>query len=572
MVGAVTTLIVIVAVFLAYNANNGLPFVPVYRVSVEVPNAARMVKNNEVRIGGTRVGVVESIEPVHVSPNQLSGGVGNTSGESSLTGSSSSAGKSGDTCCVAALLGLKIDKSDGPIPQDSIFRVRYRSSFGLKYLEIVRGTGPPAPQGFVFDGLDDRGDCKLPTNPQTFASTEPKTARNGCFQHQTEFDAINNTFNTKTRTAARTNLVGYGDAFAGRGESLNEAFSALKPLFSNLRPVAKVLANPHTGLRQFIEALARTSRIVAPVASQQADFFTKAGIAFAAISQDPQALRDTISEGPPTLQEGINTLPAQRTFLSKFAELSRRLNPGVRQLRLALPDLNSAVRIGTPVLAKTPPMNRRLRHVFDALKTLVQDPNTKISLTRLKTTFDQASPLAQYVAPMQTVCNYWNYWFTYLTEHITERDSVGYQQRIVLVNAPQGGLHIAEPGVGNVDLPGQVQTPVNGYSGLQANGKAGLLPNPAQNGLFEPHTLPILHGNPYAPTGQPQFNGPDGTPDCQSGQTGYVLGQYLLPGQDPSNPAFAIPNIPGAQGLTNVYFDQNGDRTTRDSRIASHQP
>ena len=36
MVGAITTLIVIVAVFLAYNANNGLPFVPVYRVSVEL--------------------------------------------------------------------------------------------------------------------------------------------------------------------------------------------------------------------------------------------------------------------------------------------------------------------------------------------------------------------------------------------------------------------------------------------------------------------------------------------------------------------------------------------------------
>ncbi len=64
MVGAITTLIVIVAVFLAYNANNGLPFVPVYRVAVEVPNAARLVNNNEVRIGGNRVGVVESIEAV----------------------------------------------------------------------------------------------------------------------------------------------------------------------------------------------------------------------------------------------------------------------------------------------------------------------------------------------------------------------------------------------------------------------------------------------------------------------------------------------------------------------------
>ena len=62
MVGAITTLIVIVAVFLAYNANNGLPFVPTYKVSTILPNAARLGPNNEVRIGGNRVGVVESIE------------------------------------------------------------------------------------------------------------------------------------------------------------------------------------------------------------------------------------------------------------------------------------------------------------------------------------------------------------------------------------------------------------------------------------------------------------------------------------------------------------------------------
>ena len=56
MVGAVTVLIAIVAVFLAYNANKGLPFVPTYRVSVEVPNSARLRESNEIRIGGTRVG------------------------------------------------------------------------------------------------------------------------------------------------------------------------------------------------------------------------------------------------------------------------------------------------------------------------------------------------------------------------------------------------------------------------------------------------------------------------------------------------------------------------------------
>ena len=39
MVGSITVLIAVVAVFLAYNANSGLPFVPTYNVSAEVPSA-----------------------------------------------------------------------------------------------------------------------------------------------------------------------------------------------------------------------------------------------------------------------------------------------------------------------------------------------------------------------------------------------------------------------------------------------------------------------------------------------------------------------------------------------------
>src|SRR5438067_1904705 len=100
MVGAITTLIVIVAVFLAYNASNGLPFVPVYRISAILPNAARLSPNNEVRIGGSRVGVVESIEPVINKEN----------------------GK------TAAKLNLKLDKSVQPLPADTHVRVRYKSS------------------------------------------------------------------------------------------------------------------------------------------------------------------------------------------------------------------------------------------------------------------------------------------------------------------------------------------------------------------------------------------------------------------------------------------------------------
>ena len=49
LVGAVTVLVVVVAVFLAYNANNGLPFVPTKEINVDVSNGANLVKGNEVR-------------------------------------------------------------------------------------------------------------------------------------------------------------------------------------------------------------------------------------------------------------------------------------------------------------------------------------------------------------------------------------------------------------------------------------------------------------------------------------------------------------------------------------------
>ena len=47
LVGAVTTLIVIVSVFLAYNANKGLPFVPTYDLSATLPSGSNLVEGNE---------------------------------------------------------------------------------------------------------------------------------------------------------------------------------------------------------------------------------------------------------------------------------------------------------------------------------------------------------------------------------------------------------------------------------------------------------------------------------------------------------------------------------------------
>ncbi len=63
LIGALTTLIVVVAVYLSYTANNGLPFVPTYNISVQLPQASGLTDSNQVRIAGKRVGVVSSMKP-----------------------------------------------------------------------------------------------------------------------------------------------------------------------------------------------------------------------------------------------------------------------------------------------------------------------------------------------------------------------------------------------------------------------------------------------------------------------------------------------------------------------------
>src|SRR5436305_10233899 len=70
LTGAITILVVAVAVYLSYIAENGLPFVPTYNVKVDVPNADELTKNADVRIGGARVGQVLTIkhEPAGADP------------------------------------------------------------------------------------------------------------------------------------------------------------------------------------------------------------------------------------------------------------------------------------------------------------------------------------------------------------------------------------------------------------------------------------------------------------------------------------------------------------------------
>ena len=302
------------------------------------------------------------------------------------------------------------------------------------------------------------------------------------------------------------------------------------------------------------------------MAEQQAELFTNMAITFAAISSDVEALKAAITEGVATLQAGIEVLPRQRPFLRDFITLSRALRPGVSDLRITLPTLNKAIEVGTPVLNRSVSLNRNLRGALRELLRLVQQPTTRTSLLRLKDTFDMAEPLARGVVPAQTVCNYFNYWFTFLPNGLSDRDQVGYDFRQALTNYPPGPVHVATPfpaPFDEINIPGEVQAPMAGYSGIQSNGRD-------QNGVFKPYELPITYGPVYGPHGETPA--PRGQEDCQAGQNGYPLGSLPIPGLPESNPANARSDYPGTRGPTTLYYNENQQRESRDTVKPSRTP
>jgi virulence factor Mce-like protein len=469
LIGAVTTLVVIVSVFLAYNANKGLPFVPTYDVSAEVPGGANLVEGNEVRVGGFRVGIV----------NKIRTRFRRTEPDGKLR--------------AIAVLDLKLDKVVEPLPVDSKVLVRPRSALGLKYVEIAPGKS--------------RDDFKAgATIPLRNAGTP------------VEFDDFLNTFDERTRQDQQDALTGFGDALAGRGTDINDAIHAFSPFFDALTPVMQNLNDPQTRLVDFFREIGRASAQVRPVARLQGEVFGLMANTFDAITRDPTAFRQTIERTPATLDAGIRSLPVQRPFLANFADLSRRLRPTARLLPTALPRLNSAFRVGTPVLLETPPLNEETGRTFDALRELVDHPSTLLALKDLRTTTTVGAPLLEYVAPYQTVCSYGNYFFAGLGGHISEGTSQGTAERVLVKtdSMTQDNRWSDFPADRAADVPSDVD-PSNAY----VDG-----PTPEEDRVRE-----AAHTQPFAPAIDAQGNA-----DCQIGNTGYIDGPLATGGRYPPAP------------------------------------
>ncbi len=247
----------------------------------------------------------------------------------------------------------------------------------------------------------------------------------------------------------------------------------------------------------------------------------------------PTCARSSRSSTTPTLRAGTSSLRVQRPFLEHTAALSRDLDTAATELRGALPTVNSALRVGTPVQRRSVELNDALQGSLGALEDLVKAPTTAGSLRGLTATVGTLQPQLRFLGPYVTVCNYFNMFWTFTAEHFSAPDDTGSSERALLNMA--GG----QPGT---DVVG------NGGANEFAHGK-GALPGNADQ---------YLHDTFFGPAVDK-----DGNADCGAGQTGYVQASNPLRDKSVDGDPYQgvvtehFPTAGGRLGPTYAQLDRN---------------
>jgi virulence factor Mce-like protein len=385
LIGAITTLIVVVAVFLSYNANNGLPFVPTYNLKAELAETSGLQPTNQVRIAGTRVGVVSSLTP-HQDP---------------ATGR------------VTAIVNMKLEKKFEPLPADTKVIVQSVSAVGLKYLELEKGTSSRTL----------KAGATIPVSQ----SREP-----------VDINQLFDMFDQKTRTAIQINTINFGDGLAGRGLGLNNTIATLRPLVTNATPALRNLAAPKTGLGEIFVALDRAAAQTAPVADANANLFSDLDTFFSAWAGVAPSLEQTIAGGPAALEQATYSLPFEAPFIEKSTEFMRLLRPSAAALRITAGPLGHAVTVGAVNLRAATALNTQLASAAKAIQAFAQNPVVTLGLEDLTQTTTLGNPIVAGLAPEQVTCNYLTLAFRNVASLFSENIGVGTLARVLPVLSPGG--------------------------------------------------------------------------------------------------------------------------------------
>ncbi|HWJ49452.1 MAG TPA: MlaD family protein, partial [Solirubrobacteraceae bacterium] len=333
LIGAVTTLILVVAVFLSYNANNGLPFVPTYNIKVELPEGAGLQPSNQVRIAGSRVGVVSSLT-IHQDK-----GTGRVSAIANLKlekGHSSATIRAGHT--------IPVSQTTEPVNIDELFNM-----FDKKTRTAIKVN-----TNNFGDGLAGRG---LGLN-NTIAALRPLVTKAIPVLHNLALPktGLAQLFEGLDRAASQTANVANANA---------EGWSDADTFFTAWASVTKSLEEATVGGPASLEQATYSLPHEAP-------FLEKAATFMHLLRPGASALRAVAPHLGHAFAEGAVNLKAATALNARLAESAEAFaafaqNPLVT---LGLEDFTQTLQIANPLLAGFAPIQAQCNYVTLAFRNL----------------------------------------------------------------------------------------------------------------------------------------------------------------------------------------------------------
>jgi phospholipid/cholesterol/gamma-HCH transport system substrate-binding protein len=338
--------------FVSYNALSGLPFQPTYHVSVELPDADRLIATDDVRIGGVRVGQVADViaEPSRSGARPY------------------------------ALIQLGLDPSIGRLPVDSTVRVRAASVLGATYVDLTLGRSRnTVPAG---------GTIALAHASSTVAVTDLFQIFNG--------NAARNFQDAAGNLAA---------GLAGRGTAVNATIASVAALLPALTNVASALASPSTRLARFLSVFASTADALAPVSPQFAGLVSGGAVTFGALASERSSLAATIEAAPPAESAATIAFQDVQPGLGGLAQLMAQLQPAGRLLPSALATANTTLSVGVAPLLQLPTLTGRLQTALSVLESVSRLQSTGAALRKLADLMAAVERTLAVLTPAQVHCN-----------------------------------------------------------------------------------------------------------------------------------------------------------------------
>jgi virulence factor Mce-like protein len=401
VIGLVALAISAVALLVAFQAQNGLPFQSVYRVHVQVPDAAKLSKNADVRIGGARVGQVLAI---HAEP-------------------------AGRNHPPFAQLDLALNRDVGPLPADTTAEVRLASVLGGKFLDLVPGHSARKIQA----------DGTLPL-------------RNGLPSIDT--DTALQIFNPASRRHIRALISELGVAFAGRGTSINEFIGASAQALPHAQRFLRVLVSPRTDLPGLISGFADAARTFAPIAPQLARVIDRSARAFGAVDAAGSTLDQALANAPGAEKSSTDLLVTLRPVLDDAAAVTRELQPAGAILPQTLRRVDTSMRAAIPVASKVTRLAPGIDAALRAVDQFSSDPASMGAVKGLKGTdlatfggsaFIGLGAILKTVAAAQLHCNVAGIWMRNLASVSSEGDAGGNWLRMIPIFQNAQTTHNAAP-------------------------------------------------------------------------------------------------------------------------------